>query len=114
MRCPRCNVYEVGGTQLCTTCVVAVKFLNESADEVTDEQIIESSMIIKMTEGCRECGSNEFGYHAGVLLENKLKWYIIQVKCPNCGADYDEALDVRVIDEFNKNEKQAKTNNNSR
>jgi len=114
MRCPRCNVYEVEGTQLCTTCKVAVNFLNESAKEVSDEQIVESSMLIKMKEGCRECGSSEFGFNAGVLIENKLKWFIIQVQCPKCGADYDEALDVRVIDESNKNEKQAKTNNSSR
>lgn len=94
--------------------MVAVNVLNENPKEATDEQIIESSMVMKFIEGCRECKSQNFGYKAGVLIENKLKWYIVQVKCSDCGADYDEALDVRVINEFNKNEKQTKTNNNSR
>jgi len=114
MRCHRCNVFEVEENQLCSTCKIAVNFLNEPKERATDEQILESSMLMKMKEGCRECGSNDFGYNAGVLEEGKLKWFIIQVKCHSCGADYDEALDVRIKNEFNKNEKQAKTNNNSR
>tara|TARA_R110002051_G_scaffold260800_2_gene320596 strand:- start:7515 stop:7835 length:321 start_codon:yes stop_codon:yes gene_type:complete len=103
MRCPRCNVMEVEASRLCISCQIAVKVLHKS-DKASDKEILKTSALLKMLEGCRECDYKDFGYSAGTLVEGELKWYILQVECGNCNAEYDEVLEVRVINESTKSQ----------
>ena len=96
MKCPRCNIMEVKGAKLCVSCNVAVNVLKKS-EEPSDKEILSASAIQKMIEGCKECGYNDFGYSGGTLVEGELKWYILQVECGRCNAEYDEVLEVRTI-----------------
>lgn len=106
MKCPRCNIFRVEeeGSELCVTCNIAINVL-QKPDEVTDKEILSSSAIQKLIEGCKECGDNDFGYSGGTLVEGELKWYILQVICGNCGVEYDEVLEVRTINGTNKHTK---------
>lgn len=99
MRCPRCNILEVAAKELCINCKVAITVLDKPS-KITDDEIISTSIFLKLMEGCRQCNNNNFTYSAGILEEGELKWFILQVDCDKCNSSYDEILDVRVINEF--------------
>jgi hypothetical protein len=90
--------------ELCTTCQINVYFNKAVMNAVTDEEVIEWHVFQRVKEGCRECGNNNFGYNAGVNYENNLKWYIIQVSCDSCKSQYEEIMEVRIIDEPKEND----------
>ena len=103
-RCPRCNIRAAVMGELCTTCQINVHFNKAVLNAVTDEEVTEWHVFQRIKEGCRECGSNNFGYNAGVNYENNLKWYIIQVSCDSCKNQYEEIMEVRIVDEPNEND----------
>ena len=96
MKCTRCNVMDADSNSLCISCSVAINVLNKS-DVPSDKELLTSFALVKLVEGCKECGYNDFGYNGGTLIEGELKWYILQVECGNCNAEYDEVLEVRTI-----------------
>jgi len=89
--------------KLCISCSVAVNILNKS-DSPSDRELLTSFALVKLVEGCKECGYNNFGYNGGILIEGELKWYILQVECGKCNAEYDEVLEVRAIHDSAKSQ----------
>ena len=102
--CPRCLVRPVTMGELCNACNVNVVFNRAIATAENDTEIIEHHIFERVKKGCNECGDQDFGYDAGVKEENNLKWYVIQVHCVKCDVKYEEIMEVRVIDEPNKND----------
>ena len=89
---------------MCNTCNVNVAFNHAVAKMEDETEIIEHHVFERIKKGCNECGNQDFGYNAGVKDENGLKWFVIQVHCDKCEAQYEEIMEVRVTDEPNEND----------
>mgnify|MGYP003118863716 FL=1 len=89
---------------MCNTCNVNVAFNHAIAKMEDETEIIEHHVFERIKKGCNECGNQDFGYNAGVKEENGLKWFVIQVHCDKCEAQYEEIMEVRVTNEPNEND----------
>jgi len=89
---------------MCNTCNVNVAFNHAIAKMEDETEIVEHHVFERIKKGCNECGNQDFGYNAGVKEENGLKWFVIQVHCDKCEAQYEEIMEVRVTDEPNEND----------
>jgi len=83
---------------MCNTCNVNVAFNHAIAKMEDETEIVEHHVFERIKKGCNECGNQDFGYNAGVKEENGLKWFVIQVHCDKCEAQYEEIMEVRVTD----------------
>ncbi len=111
MLCPRCNRRDVPvtlqGASLCQVCNVEVSILKKSKEQVlTDEEIMEFHITRVLVDGCKECGDKNFGYEAGVVEENGLKWFVLRVQCGACDDKYEEILEVKIDESFKGNEEE--------
>ena len=77
---------------MCNTCNVNVAFNHAVAKMEDETEIIEHHVFERIKKGCNECGNQDFGYNAGVKEENGLKWFVIQVHCDKCEAQYEEIM----------------------
>ena len=104
MMCARCNLREVkrNALNLCSVCIINTSMLDKSEHLVTDEEILDYHASRQSLLGCRECGNKFFGFKAGVKYEKEIKWFIIAIDCRKCNTEYDELVEVRIIDEPNK------------
>jgi len=96
LRCSRCNVYvaEYGG--MCGSCHLAKSLIPTYNDNASDEEIIDKSMLLLIFNGCRECGSKDFAYQAGIAYEGQLKYYMAEIDCAVCENRYSELMEVRI------------------
>tara|TARA_R110002020_G_scaffold32427_3_gene99768 strand:+ start:16709 stop:17011 length:303 start_codon:yes stop_codon:yes gene_type:complete len=90
---------EAHNSELCPICQINATYNKPLAENMADEDVLQHHIFDRVRRGCRECGSREFGYFGGIKIENKLKWYVLQVACEECNKTYDDILEVRVINE---------------
>ena len=107
MLCARCNLREAHNNSLCTTCIINTTLLDKSEHLVSDEEILDYHATRQSLLGCRKCGNKLFGFKAGVKYEEKVKWFIMSIDCRKCNTEYDELVEVRIIDEPNKYDKRT-------
>tara|TARA_R110002012_G_C11620250_1_gene608926 strand:- start:337 stop:666 length:330 start_codon:yes stop_codon:yes gene_type:complete len=109
MLCSRCNRREVPvtlqGAAMCQVCNVEVAIMKKGK-HLTEEEIMEYHVTRVLVDGCKECGDKEFGYEAGVVEENGLKWFVIRVQCGACDNKYEEILEVKIDESFEGNEEE--------
>jgi hypothetical protein len=109
MLCSRCNRREVPltlqGASLCQVCNVEVAILKKG-ENLTEEEIMEFHLTRILVDGCKECGDVNFGYEAGVVEENGLKWFVIRVACGACNNNYEEILEVKIDESFKGSEEE--------
>ena len=76
--CTRCMIHPVKlHGQLCDNCKLEIAFEKRPPDDATDNEVIHYHTQQRVLMGCRECKTNDFGYEAGIKLENWLKYFII-------------------------------------
>ena len=106
MKCSRCDLRNTkGGRHICDMCHLSI-LDNNPVEFITDIEILEYYIHSVLWEGCQECGSHDFHCDAGTKEEDDVKWYIIQVRCPNCNINYEQIMEVR-MNEFNKNKQRT-------
>lgn len=104
--CPRCDLRKIKNDKhICEICHLAI-LDNKPVDSVDDTEILGYHIHQILWEGCQDCGNHDFYCDAGVVEENNLKWYIIQVQCPKCNVNYEQIMEVR-MNESNKNKQRT-------
>lgn len=96
--CRKCDkgLVKVHG-QVCYACRLEEIEKNSPDEDATDEEIVSYYTKQRALLGCRECEDKNFGYEAGMKIENGLKYYIMFVQCvkPECNAQYMDLLEIR-------------------
>lgn len=104
--CPRCDLRPTkNGKHICEMCHLSL-LENKPINSVDDTEILGYHIHQILWEGCQDCGNNNFHCDAGVVEENNLKWYIIQVQCQECDVNYEQIMEVR-MNESNKNKQRT-------
>ena len=98
--CMRCHTREVQiHGQMCDICKINVAYQDVPAESALDMEVMEYYSNKAIMAGCKgndgKCKNNNFGFEAGVKLENNLKWFVMFVNCDKCGERYTDIMDVR-------------------